>query len=292
MVSKEPLKPLIVIVGETGSGKSALALKIAEKFNGEIIAGDSRTVYKGLDIGTAKPSKADRKQIAHYLVDITTPEKPLTVAEYKKLADKSIAGIHQRGKIPILVGGSGLYIDAIIFDYSFRPIADPFKRQQLGQLTVDQLQEIIKASHIQLPQNAFNKRYLIRTIETEGVKPKKHHLRPNTLIIGLRITKQELSNRLKNRARGMVDQGLIKETQKAFKNYGWDIEALHAPAYSSVRQFVEGNIKKNKIAGLCVQLDLKLAKKQRTWFKRNKSIHWVEKQIQAVDLITTFLNKQ
>ena len=145
---------------------------------------------------------------------------------------------------------------------------------------------------LQLPQNTLNKRYLIRTLESEGAKPKKHHLRPNTIIIGLRINRQELNNRLANRAKLMVDQGLIKETKKALKNYGWDIEALRAPAYSSAREFIEGNIKKNEIAGLCVQLDLKLARKQRTWFKRNKSIHWVEKQIQVVDLITTFLNKQ
>ena len=147
MAAKDSVKPLIVIVGETGSGKSALALKIAEKFNGEIIAGDSRTVYKGLDIGTAKPSQADCKLIAHHLVDITTPDEPLTVAKYKKLADNSITEIHQRGKIPILVGGSGLYIDAVIFNYSFRPIVDPHKRQQLEQLTVGQLQARINALH-------------------------------------------------------------------------------------------------------------------------------------------------
>ncbi|MGD0284374.1 MAG: tRNA (adenosine(37)-N6)-dimethylallyltransferase MiaA [Candidatus Saccharimonadales bacterium] len=284
--------PLIVIVGETGSGKSALALKLAQQFNGEIIAADSRTIYKGLNIGTAKPSHADQILATHHLLDITTPDKPITVVKFKHLALNAISSIKMRGKIPILVGGSGLYIDAVIFDYNFLPAPDPIIRNQLEQLTISELQEVIKRRGTQLPENYLNKRYLIRTIETKGKKPTKSQLQSNTILIGLSISKNDLTKRLEDRARSMLNLGLIKETKIAVKKYGWGAEALRAPAYKSVQQFLEGHISKNEIIGLCVSLDLKLAKKQRTWFKRNKSIQWVEKQIQAVDIITTFLNKQ
>jgi tRNA dimethylallyltransferase len=284
--------PLIVIVGETGSGKSALALKIAQQFNGEIIAGDSRTIYKGLDIGTAKPSHADQLLVSHHLLDITTPDKPLTVVEFKRLALDAISKIRQRGKIPILVGGSGLYIDSVIFDYSFLPAPDPKLRKQLEQLTVSELQTVIKKKSIRLPLNYLNKRHLIRAIETNGKIPAKNKLMSNTILIGISITKENLTKRLEARAKLMLSQGLIKETKTAVKKYGWRTEVLRTPAYNSVHQFLEGRIDKTEIVDLCVHLDLQLAKKQRTWFKRNKSIQWVDKQIQSVDLITTILNKQ
>src|SRR5579872_1857298 len=110
-------RQLVVIVGPTASGKSALAMKLALQLNGEIIAGDSRTVYRGMNIGTAKPTIADRQQVPHHLIDITDPDKPINVAQYKKLAETAIDDIYSRKKLPILVGGTGLYIDAVIFDY-------------------------------------------------------------------------------------------------------------------------------------------------------------------------------
>ena len=110
---------LISIVGPTASGKTALAIRVAEELSGEIICADSRTVYKGLDIATAKPSRDERNRVPHHALDVVTPDEPFTVADFKQLADKAIKDIQDRGKIPILVGGSGLYIDAVLFNYSF-----------------------------------------------------------------------------------------------------------------------------------------------------------------------------
>ncbi len=284
--------PLIVIVGETGVGKSALALRIATEFDGEIIAADSRTVYKGLDIGTAKPSPSERKLVKHHLLDVTSLDEPLTVVEFKRLAVDAILNIQSRKKLPILVGGSGLYIDAVIFDYDFLPAPDPQLRDKLNSLSINQLQTIIKKRNINPPTNFLNKRHLIRAIETNGASPSKQLLRPNTLVIGLRLPKSDLSKRLKHRAEDMLNQGLVKEAESIANKYNWDIEALRTPAYRSVRQYLEGDINKDEIVGQCVRFDMQLANKQRTWFKRNKSIQWADKQIQAVDLITTFLNKQ
>jgi tRNA dimethylallyltransferase len=172
------------------------------------------------------------------------------------------------------------------------PAPDPIERSKLEGLTVEQLQSKIRKLNIALPFNAYNKRHLIRAIETKGVMPVKQDLRPNTIVIGLNITKENLKERLTKRSQSMIEQGLIRETINALNKYGWGVEALQAPAYRSVHQFLDKQISKDEIIEQCVRLDLRLAKKQHTWFKRNKSIQWVDKQIQAVDLITTFLNKQ
>src|SRR4051812_49125553 len=117
---------LVVVVGETAAGKSALALRIAQKFNGEIVSADSRTVYKGMDIATAKPTAAEMAAVPHHLIDVVDPDEPFTAADFKKRAVKAIDDITNRGKLPILVGGTGLYIDSVLYDYNFRyPAASP-----------------------------------------------------------------------------------------------------------------------------------------------------------------------
>ncbi len=111
--------PLIVIVGQTASGKSALALELAQQYNGEIICADSRTVYKGMDIGTAKPSKEDQQQVQHHLLDILSPDQTMTAALFKEKAEQAIKDIGSRGKVAFLVGGTGLYVDSLLFNFSF-----------------------------------------------------------------------------------------------------------------------------------------------------------------------------
>src|SRR3982751_2965092 len=132
--------PLIVIVGETGAGKSELALSLAEQYNGEIIAADSRTIYQGMDIGTAKPSSADRVIVAHYLIDIVSPDTIFTAADFKRLAQLSIDTITAKKKIAFMVGGSGLYIDSVLYDFSFAPKGDEEERTRLQKMDVAALQ--------------------------------------------------------------------------------------------------------------------------------------------------------
>src|SRR5665213_1882064 len=130
------LKPLVVIVGATASGKSQLAMDIAKRFDGEIITADSWTVYKGFDIGTAKATPDDQRLIKHHLVDVTTPDMGFSAAVFKRLANLAINDIHSRGKLPIIVGGSGLYIDSLIFNYSFLPPHDEYQRTVLNSLSI------------------------------------------------------------------------------------------------------------------------------------------------------------
>lgn len=291
MGSEPNQTPLIVIVGETASGKTALAIELAKKFNGEIIAADSRTIYKGMDIGTAKPTIAEQDGIVHYLLDVVAPDQTFTAADFKQKALAAISQIASKGKVPIIVGGTGLYIDSILYDFSFGGAPDPKYRQQLQAKTVSQLQEVITKKHLTMPQNAKNPRHLIRVIESGGVISRPRVLRQNTLIIGLTIDREKLRQKLIRRVDVMVEAGLVDEVRRLSRQYSWDVPALQAPGYKAFHGYIDGAISLERAKELFVHNDMQLAKRQRTWFKRNKSIHWITEQDQAVDLVTTFLNK-
>ena len=157
---------LLAIVGQTASGKSALAFEIARKLPAEIIAADSKTIYKGLDIGTAKPSPAERQLVPHHLLDLVEPGEAFNVARFQHLARRAIAEIRNRGRLPVLVGGSGLYVDSVLLNYEFAGGrgAQP-ERQQLESLTVAELQIEISRRGLSMPRNKLNRRYLARTLE-------------------------------------------------------------------------------------------------------------------------------
>lgn len=283
--------PLIVIVGETGSGKTALALSLAERFNGEVIAADSRTVYRAMDIGTAKPSAAERRRVRHHGLDIVTPDQKFTAYDFKQFALATIANINERGRLPFLVGGTGLYVDSVLYDFSFRPQPDPTLRAALTGMSVEDLKVRVLAAGMPLPVNSKNPRHLIRLLEAGPTVNQERKLRPNTLVIGLEPPLDVLHQRLNERAGAMISHGLISEFQKLQKKYG-DVEALHAPAYRAVLAC------KNKTpSDLCEEIvrnDSRLAKRQRTWFRRNPCIHWLHNGdvfTESVELITTFLNK-
>lgn len=259
-MATEEKRHLIVIVGETGVGKSALAMNLAEKFNGEIIAADSRTVYKGMDIGTAKPTKDERRTVKHHLLDVVEPHQKFSVAEFKKLANEAIKDITNRGKLPILVGGSGLYIDSILYDYKFDP---------------------------QGPRDPLNPRHRLKS-------PLNNKLRANTIIVGIKIAKNELEKRVERRTETMLELGLIDEVKRLLERYPAETEAFKAPGYKAFIAYAKGQISLDEAKKAFVRADLQLAKRQRTWFKRNKSIHWVKASTDpsyVVEQVTTVLNK-
>jgi tRNA dimethylallyltransferase len=282
---------LVAIVGETGAGKSALALEMAERYNGELICADSRTVYKGMDIGTAKPNTDDQARIRHHILDVVTPDQGFNVADFQKLATQAILDITARGRLPIMVGGTGLYIDSILYDYEFNGPVSPAERERYLSLSVEELQAELTARGIQLPLNSQNPRHLQRALETGGVQARRKALRPNTLVIGLQVDKTELKHRLSKRVETMVEQGLIEEVKSLFAQYGPDTEALRAPGYQALLEHIEGRLTLDEAKALFVQNDLKLAKRQRTWFKRNNSIQWLSDPSKYVELVTTFINQ-
>jgi len=258
MVAKR--SPLIVIVGETASGKSALALDLAKRFNGEIICADSRTIYKGMDIGTAKPSLKDQQQVPHHLIDIVEPNQIFTAADFKRLANEAITDISSRGKLPIMAGGTGLYVDSVLFDYGFA-----------------------KSDAERDPQNP---RHL-----SANAPRIKSPLRHNTLIIGMQLNRDVLKQRIADRVDVMVESGFVDEVKSLGEKYGWGVSALQAPGYKAFSEYLKGTINLEEAKALFAKNDIQLAKRQRTWFRRNKSIHWVNNRESAVELVTTFLSK-
>lgn len=286
--------PLIVILGETASGKSALAIELAEQCGGEIICADSRTIYRGMDIGTAKPTSDERAHIPHHMLDVVEPDQTFSVAQFQALAGQAIDEIAARGKVPIVVGGTGLYIDALLFDLTFRNEPNFALRTELEQLSIEELQaEIVRRDYV-MPENNRNKRYLVRAIEAAGVVPARGDLRPNTLVLGLRTDREVLEARIVARVDAMVDAGFVDELSSLVEQYGEDAPGLNAPGYKAFLPYLRGDCTLEQAKADFVRNDMRLAKKQRTWFRRSiyqNSIHWLDNRSQAVDLVTTFLNK-
>ncbi len=289
------LPPLLVIVGETASGKSALALELAGKLGGEIICADSWTVRREVDIGTAKPSLADRALVPHHLIDIVDPAEDFTAAVFKRLANDKIREIADRGKLPILVGGTGLYIDGVIYDYGFLPAGDRSARGEFNGLSNLDLLERIKRLGLALGDvDIRNKRRLIRLIETNGARPTRHEMRARTVIIGLKIERDVLSERITRRVDTMLANGLEDEVASLAERYDWTCEALKGVGYSQWRDYFMGIQPLEATRAKIIKATLDLAKRQRTWFKRNKSIHWLTTPVDVtavVELVTTELNK-
>jgi len=282
---------LVVIVGETASGKSDLAMHIAQQFGGEIICADSWTVYKGFDIGTAKPTLLDRKTVPHHLLDVAEPLHGFSAAEFKRKADIAIKDISAKGKVPILVGGTGLYVDSILFDYGFLPAGSEKLRQELNKLSIEQLLARIKQQAIDIAGiDIRNKRRLVRLLETGGQRPSKQKLRPNTLLIGLSVPADDLQNRVTGRVDAMLANGLENEVADLAHRYGWAVEPMKGIGYREFKDYFNGVQTISQTRERIIQATLQFAKKQRTWFKRNKSIHWQGNPRQAMELVTTFLN--
>jgi tRNA dimethylallyltransferase len=268
-----------------------LALALAERWNGEIIAGDSRTIYKGMDIGTAKPTSAEQQRIRHHLIDVTTPDVPFTASDFKRQADKTIADVASRGRLPILAGGTGLYIDAVLFDFSFRGVFDAERRKELERLPVTALQAILTERGIPLPANEQNPRHLIRAVEAEGQVGVRHELRPNTLVIGLAIDREELRERVTARVDAMLAAGLEQEVLGLAEKYGWSISPMQTIGYQEFEPYAAGSATLETVREAVITHTMQYSKRQKTWFNRNKGIHWISKTEEAVGLVTTFLNK-
>lgn len=285
---------LVVVVGETASGKSALALRLARACSGEIICADSWTVYKDFDIGTAKPSRLERAEVPHHLLDVADPSGGFSAAVFQKLAEPVIASITRRGNVPILVGGTGLYIDSILYHYSFMEEPPPELRAELNAMSLDDLiARAEKGGYLRRDIDLRNKRRVIRLIETEGELPERQSLRENTLIIGLKVPRAELEERIERRTDAMLAAGLEQEVAELAERYGWNCEAMKGVGYAQWRGYFEGSQTLPETRAKIIKATLDLAKRQRTWFKRNKSIQWFSTPVEldnVVDVVTTFLD--
>jgi tRNA dimethylallyltransferase len=289
-MKQNALPKLIVILGPTASGKTDLAMRLAKAFNGEIISADSRQIYKEMNIGTAKPKA---KIIKHHLIDIIRPDEDFNASLYKKLATKAIKNVLKKRKLPFLVGGTGLYIKAVV-DNVFFPKVPPQKklRKELEVKTVKQLFDIYEKLD---PEGAkfiekSNKRRLIRAIEVCRVTKKpfwkqreKKEAMFNVLQIGINLSKNELKKRVIKRTDKMLKQGLEDETKRLLKKY------KNSPLLQTIgyREWFEEN-SKSKVKEKIATHTLQFAKRQMTWFKRDKRINWIKNYKQAKILVKNF----
>lgn len=316
------MKPLIIILGPTASGKSELALKLAKKFKGEIISADSRQIYKNMFIATASPyaeknhykiktkndiTKFKNKtikiaiinEIPHHLLHFVEPKQNFSVAEYKTLALKIINDIHRRGKIPILAGGTGLYISSIVDNIEIpRVKPDLNLRKKLEKTSSAILLKRLK----KLDPRSFsiidkkNTRRIIRALEVaiatgRPFSAQKEKGAPlfNCLEIGIDIPREKLYKKIDARVEKMFALGLVKETKKLTKKYPWRLPAMSGIGYKQVKIYLNGKITIAQAKELIKFATHQYARRQLTWFRHNKNIHWIKNYSQARKSIKNFL---
>lgn len=282
--------PLVVIVGPTASGKTAAAIAIAKRYDGEVISADSRTVYKGMDIGTAKPSLEERDGIVHWGFDLTEPGVRFSAAQFQDYARQKVEDIRGRGKLPIVAGGTGLYTDGLIFDYQFPAEPDLATRQKFENMSQPELYKYCVENNIELPINDKNKRHLVHSIIRKGQTPRRREqLIDNTVVVGIATEKQILDQRFVTRAEHMFDDGVVEEATRLGKKYSWDSEAMTGNIYPLIREHLEGRASLEDTKAAFVIRDRQLAKRQMTWFRRNPWIVWSKAEtveqflVQALD---------
>jgi tRNA dimethylallyltransferase len=296
----EKLQKLIVILGPTGSGKTQLAIKLAKKFKGEIINADSRQVYKGMDIGTAKPTKKEMKCVPHHLFSIASPKRKFTVAQYRKLALKTIEKIQRKGKVPFLVGGSWFYVRAVVDGLVIPEVPPDWKlRKKLEKKSEKELYEILKKLD---PERAKkiekeNKRRLIRAIEIckkiGKVPPLKFEPLPYpVLMLGIKIDKKELMKRIKKRFFEWLKRGLIAEVKK-LRKMGISFKRIEefGMHYREISKYLKGKISKKEMIENSIKGIQNYAKKQMNWFKKEKRIKWIKNKKMGEGMIIEYLVK-
>jgi len=269
---------LVVIVGPTASGKSVLAVKIAKQFNGEIICTDSRTIYKGMDIGTAKPLRGDQKVVPHWGLDLLEPGQRFSAADFKKFAEDKIANIQNRGKLAIIVGGTGLYVDALLFDFSFVKPKGMLLHHRLFYpwYSAEKLQKMVAQRDWPMPENNRNRRHLLNTIRRRGqAGGRKNQPRQDAVIVGILPPDNIIKQRISDRANKLLERGIIEETRRLIQNYGAKAVAGSAGiAYMIIARLIRGEINQEQALELIKNAEWQYARRQKSWFKRNRYINW------------------
>lgn len=282
---------VVAIVGPTASGKTALSIKIAKQFNGEIINGDSMQVYKGLDIGTAKITAEEMDGIVHHLLDIKEPTESFSVAEYQQLVRTKIAEIQSRGKLPIIVGGTGLYVQAVLYDFQF---TDEEVDEQARKHYYNELERIgPEAMHERLTQldpetaktiHPNNTRRVIRALEmlelsgisksneaqNRGDLPLYHHL-----IIGMDMERQLLYERINQRVDIMMENGLLDEVRMLWEKQIHDVQAVKAIGYKELYSYFDGELSLVEAVEQIKQNSRRYAKRQLTYFRNKMDVQWI-----------------
>lgn len=280
--------PVVVIVGPTAVGKTKTGIELAKAFDGEIVSGDSVQVYRGMDIGSAKVTKEEAEGIPHHLIDICDPDDAMSVAMFQQLARAAIDDIYARGKLPIIVGGTGLYIRSILYDYEFveRPV-DEALRAELERFAEVEGREALHQRLVQLdPERAAtihpnNVRRVVRALEvtmqgdtqTTDSAPSEHY---DYRLFVLHADREILYDRINQRVDAMMEAGVVEEVERLLAQGYRDTQAMRAIGYKEMIPFIDGNISKEKATDLLKQHTRQFAKRQLTWFRHQFDGIWVD----------------
>ncbi len=268
------MKPtVIVILGPTASGKSAYAIELAKKYNGEVVSADSRQIYKGLDIGTGKVTKEEMQGIPHNLLDIKNPDEEYSATEWKKDAETAIEDILKRKKLPIICGGTGYYIDALVYDKVF---PDAPELPELEHLSIE---ELVKKLPSNLDLDYKNKRKVIRAIELiahYGTIPPIIYNEPKYTFVLIGIDREDLRERIEKRFHDRMEAGMINEARLLHAN-GLSYERMDQLGleYRYLAQYLKKEITKDELLKILPTKIWQYARRQRTWFRRDKNIRWL-----------------
>ncbi len=276
------MKKVIVILGPTATGKSDLGVSLAKKFGGEVISADSRQVYKGLNLGTGKITRREMRGVRHHLLDVANPKKQFSVAEYKKLGERAIVSIYRNNRVPIIVGGTGLYIDTLVHDSSL-PAVPPNKklRAKLEKKSAAQLFSLLKKKDLRRAQeiDSKNPRRLIRALEIVaalGKVPKKSSGKKyDAFFIGLVLSEKDLKKKIEKRIKSRMKQGMVAEA-KRLNREGLSYKRMRELGleYRFLADLMEKKITQKEFIENLSRAIWKYTKRQMTWFKQNKNIHW------------------
>ena len=291
MFSSEPL--VIVLIGPTASGKTELAIEIAQHFQINIHNIDSRQIYRGMDIGTAKPTKEQQKQIKHLLIDIENPNKPINVKEFQEIATRSINDEIKQNKSPFLVGGSGLYMNSITKGF-VTPNVPPqeFLRKQLLLLGQEYCWQLLKVCDPITSKkiNSEDKTRTIRALEVfyatgEPISLQQSMNPPPWNVIELGLDREDLHQRIERRAQFMFDNGLIEETRYIMSKYGKNIPLLKTIGYEEAHLIIKNKYSISEAIKITVNKTMNFAKRQRTWFRNKNNPFWLDNKNPLKDAI-------
>ena len=301
MILSKKHNKLLVIVGPNASGKSDLAVKLAKKFNGEVVSADSRQVYKGMDIGTGKITKEEMQGIPHHLLDIASPKRRFSVAQFQKKAIETIKKIQKKRKLPILCGGTGFYIQSVVDGIVIPKVKPDWAlRKKLEKKSCEQLYQQLKKLD---PQRAKtidkkNKRRLIRAIEIvlktkKRIPPLKKKVMFDALIIGIKRDKEELKKRIRKRLLKRLKEGMIEEVKSLHESgVSWKRLEELGLEYRYIAFYLQGKLNYKEMVTQLQKAIENYAKRQMTWFKKDKRILWVTTYKEAEKLVKKFLEEK